>query len=196
MIRLGVPADATRLAEIYRPAIEAPGITFESIAPDASEMRERLAKTLVRFPWLVMEDRGRVIGYAYASRHRERPAYTWTAEVSIYVDQATQRGGVGRQLYTALFALLVLQGIQSVLAGVIQPNPESMAFHRRMGFVDVARYEKVGYKAGAWRDTIWLQRGLDSHPTPPPIFRPITEVLESPAAAAILAVGAPRVRTT
>lgn len=176
MIRLAVAADAPRLVEIYRPAIEAVGVTFEEIVPDVSEMRERVVKTLLRFPWLVAEEEGVVLGYAYASRHRERPAYTWTAEVSIYVDPASHRGGIGRQLYTSLFARLEQQGIQSVLAGVIQPNPESMAFHRRMGFIEVARYEKVGFKAGAWLDTIWLQRATGARSGPPPVFRSITEL--------------------
>ncbi|HWA17169.1 MAG TPA: GNAT family N-acetyltransferase, partial [Gemmatimonadales bacterium] len=153
-------------------------------------MRERLTKTLVRFPWLVVEAQGRPIGYAYASRHRERPAYTWSAEVSIYVDQAAQRAGVGRQLYAALFAILELQGIQSALAGIILPNPQSLAFHTGMGFLEVAHYPNIGFKAGTWRETVWLQRAIGAYPSPPPPFRPLPELLGTPAFTAILALGA------
>jgi phosphinothricin acetyltransferase len=184
---LARPADAARLAEIYRPAIEDTGVSFEDVAPDASEMRERVARTLVRFPWLVVEDDGVVAGYAYASRHRERPAYTWSAEVSIYVDQVNHRSGVGRQLYTTLFEIVALQGIQAVFAGIIEPNPASLAFHRRMGFVEIGRYPQVGFKAGHWCTTIWLQRVVGSHPVPPPPFRPIPELMHTPELAARLA---------
>jgi L-amino acid N-acyltransferase YncA len=189
VVRLAIPGDAARLAEIYRPAIEVTGVSFEEIAPDASEMRQRITTVLVRFPWLVVEEAGEIVGYAYASRHRERPAYSWSAEVSIYVDQANHRGGVGRQLYTALFSILALQGFQTVFAGIVLPNPASLGFHRRMGFVDVGRYQRVGFKAGQWCDTIWLQRAIGSHPVPPPPIRPITEVLTDPAFPAAVAPG-------
>lgn len=194
-VRLARASDAARIAEIYRPATEDRGVSFEAIAPDSVEMEERISKTLVRFPWLVVEEGGIIAGYAYASRHRERPAYTWSAEVSIYVDQSLHRGGVGRQLYSTLFGLLRLQGIQSVFAGIILPNPPSLAFHHRMGFVDIARYPHVGYKAGQWCDTVWLQHDIGTHPVPPPPFRPITELLADPAAVALLASGAVRAST-
>ncbi len=189
LLRLAAPGDAARLAEIYRPAIEETGVSFEEVAPDASEMGERITRVLARFPWLVVEDAGTIVGYAYAGRHRERPAYSWSAEVSIYVDQVKHRGGVGRQLYTALFAILARQGFQSVFAGIVLPNPASLGFHHSMGFADVGHYRQVGFKSGAWCDTIWLQRAIGNHPVPPPPIRPITELLADPAFAAILARG-------
>jgi phosphinothricin acetyltransferase len=191
MVRLATTADAARLAEIYRPAIEVTGVSFEQVAPDATEMRERIARVLLQLPWVVVEDAGTIAGYAHASRHRERPAYSWSAEVSIYVDQANHRGGIGRRLYAALFDILVLQGFQSVFAGIVQPNPASLEFHRRMGFVDVGHYHQVGFKSGRWCDTLWLQRAIGSHPVPPPPIRPITDLLTDPAFAAILGRGGP-----
>jgi L-amino acid N-acyltransferase YncA len=179
-VRLATVADAARLAEIYRPAVEETGVSFEEIAPDAGEMRERVAKVMARFPWVVVEQGGTVAGYAYAARHRERPAYSWSAEVSIYVDQSAHRGGIGRLLYTALFDILALQGFQSVFAGIVQPNLPSVGFHRRMGFTDVGHYQKVGFKSGRWCDTIWMQRAIGTYTVPPPRIRPLPELLADP----------------
>src|SRR5215475_6508541 len=110
MIRLAVPSDSIGVAAIYRPAVVDLPTSFELEPPDAAEMSRRIAKTLERFPWLVAEEDSRVVGYAYASPHRTRAAYQWSAEVSAYVDERAQRRGIGRALYEALFRVLVLQG--------------------------------------------------------------------------------------
>lgn len=185
-IRLAAQDDGSRLAEIYRPAVEQTGVSFEEIAPDGPEMSRRIAQVLERTPWVVAEDGSAILGYAYATRHRERPAYAWSAEVSIYVDTTRQRSGVGRRLYATLFELLRLQGYQSAFAGIVQPNPVSSGFHRAMGFADVGIYRNVGYKSGRWCDTLWLQRPVGTHPAPPPPLRPLPQLADDPAVTALL----------
>lgn len=178
-IRLARPEDGARLAEIYRPAVEVTGVSFEEVAPDAGEMSRRVASVLRTLPWVVAEDDGVVSGYAYASPHRVRPAYAWSAEVSIYVDMARHRAGLGRQLYEALFQWLRRLNIQSVYAGLVLPNPASEEFHRAMGFEEVGRYRRVGFKHGRWCDTLWMQRAVGEFPLPPDAVIPLSQ-LESP----------------
>ena len=147
-IRLACGADGEALASIYRPAVE--GITsFEATPPDGEDMAQRVEQTLARTPWLVCELDGRVAGYAYASRHREREAYRWTAEVSAYVDDRCHRRGVGRALYTSLFALLEAQRLATLVAGIALPNAASVAFHESMGFTAVGVFRRVGFKLDA-----------------------------------------------
>ena len=119
MIRLSTAADADAIARIYRPIVEDTAISFEVDPPPAVEIERRIATTLSIAPWLVHEDgEGRVAGYAYASRHRERAAYQWSVDVSVYVDEAHRHRGIGRALYTSLFALLRLQGFHAAHAGI------------------------------------------------------------------------------
>ena len=117
-IRLATPDDGAALSDIYRPAVAYRATSFEVDPPDAAEMARRVAATLEHYPWLVCEDAGAVIGYAYASRHRERAAYQWAVEVSAYVRDGVHRKGVGRRLYESLFRVLALQGYQRAFAGI------------------------------------------------------------------------------
>src|SRR5207253_955307 len=110
MIRLAQTTDAAAVGEIYRPSVADRATSFELSAPDTGEMGRRIDACLERFPWLVAEDNGRVVGYAYAGAHRTRPAYQWSVEVSAYVDEGTHRRGVGRALYEALFRVRALRG--------------------------------------------------------------------------------------
>lgn len=169
-IRSADPArDAARVAEIYRPAVENNFIAFEEIAPDAAEMTRRMSALLVRLPWLVAEDEsGRVIGYAYASPHRERAAYRWSVDISVYVDAARHGRGVGRSLYDALLPILRELGYVSAYAGVGLPNPASVALHEAIGMTRVGIYRRVGYKLGEWRDVAWFEMRLTEPTTDPP----------------------------
>jgi phosphinothricin acetyltransferase len=176
-IRLAREDDGARLAEIYRPAVEVTGVSFEEAAPDGPEMRRRISGVLRTLPWLVAEDDDGITGYAYASPHRQRPAYAWSVEVSIYVDLGRHRSGTGRQLYEALFGYLRRQQVQSAFAGIVLPNPPSEGFHRAMGFTEVGRYQRVGYKHGRWCDTLWMQRMLGDFSVPPPPVTPLAELL-------------------
>ncbi len=180
-IRVATSADAPQILEIYAPFCLATPISFETEAPSVEEMRTRIVKTLEFFPWLVAEDAGRVLGYAYASRHRERAAYRWSADVSVYVREDARGKGVGRKLYTSLFAILRLQGIHRVLAGITLPNPASVAIHEAMGLTPLGIYKAIGFKCGAWHDVGWWQcslRPLECPPKEPVAFPTIRESAE------------------
>lgn len=168
--------DAARVAEIYRPAVVDNFISFEEAAPDAAEMRSRMVKALERLPWLVAEDEsGLVVGYAYASPHRERAAYRWSVDISVYVDPAWHGRGVGRLLYDELLERLRGLGYLNVYAGVTLPNEGSVALHEAIGMKRIGVYERVGYKLGAWRDVAWFaMRLVEPSTDPPPEPRSIT----------------------
>jgi L-amino acid N-acyltransferase YncA len=167
-IRVASVDDAAQCLEIYAPfCLETP-VSFETEAPSLEEMRQRIAKTLEFFPWLVAEDEtGRVLGYAYASRHRERAGYRWAADVSVYVREGERGKGLGRALYTSLFAILRLQGIYTVLAGITLPNRASVVLHEAMGLRPLGVYTGIGYKCDAWHDVGWWQCALQSQDGPP-----------------------------
>ncbi|MEA2677835.1 MAG: hypothetical protein QOJ81_1976 [Chloroflexota bacterium] len=172
-IRLAsVDTDAARVAEIYRPAVEGNFISFEEVAPTAYEMAERMRRVLARLPWLVAEDEsGLVVGYAYASPHRERAAYRWSVDISVYVDPAFHRRGIGRLLYDELLKRLRGLGYLNVYAGVTLPNPASVTLHEAIGMHRIGVYERVGYKLGEWRDVAWFgmrlaEPGADPPPEP------------------------------
>jgi len=150
--------DAARVAEIYRPAVEASYISFEEVAPTADEMAERMHRVLARLPWLVAEDEsGLVVGYAYASPHRDRATYRWSVDISVYVDPARHGRGIGRALYDALLERLRGQGFVNVYAGVTLPNPASVALHEKLGFKKVAHFAEVGRKLDRWVDVAYWQ---------------------------------------
>ncbi len=172
MIRLATPADAAQIAAIYRPFCDESHISFETAAPGADEMASRIEKINRRFPWLVDEADGVVAGYAYASPHRERAAYRWAVEVTVYVHERFRGRGIGRALYTELFKRLRGQGLFRACAGITQPNPASQAFHESMGFTLVGIFRKIGYKSGAWWDTSWWQLALQPDVDAPPEPRP------------------------
>ena len=176
IIRLARDDDAPAIAAIYAPYVSDTPISFELASPTATEMASRLSKTLARFPWLVAEAEGAVIGYAYAGQHRERAAYQWAADVSVYVHKDQRGRGIGRALYIPLFAILRAQGYINVYAGVTLPNAASVALHEAMGMSPVGVYRHVGYKAGAWHDVGWWQgllRDPADDPLPPRSWREV-----------------------
>jgi phosphinothricin acetyltransferase len=167
MIRPATVDDGAAVAEVYRPYVESSVISFEMVPPDAEEMRSRIATTLERWPWLVSERDGRVAGYAYATAHRVRAAYQWSVDATVYVHQRFHRQGVGRELYAALFPLLVRQGYVNAYAGITLPNEKSVGLHEAMGFVPVGVYRHVGFKQGRWHDVGWWHRPLQPLPERP-----------------------------
>ena len=158
--RVATPDDGAGLAAIYAPIVRDTVISFESRPPDAAEMGRRVAATLPTHPWLVWEEGGAVLGYAYAGPHRVRPAYAWAVEVSAYVHASVRRRGIARQLYAAVLEILDQQGYRRVLAGITLPNEASVGLHERLGFAPVGVYRAVGFKAGRWHDVGWWQRSL------------------------------------
>ena len=172
IIRLAEAADAPAIAAIYAGYVRDTVITFEiEPAPDAAEFGRRLANVGLRWPWLVAEAAGQVLGYAYAGEHRSRAAYRWDVDAGIYLDPAAHRRGLGRRLYTALFALLRLQGYYNAYAGITLPNAASVGLHEAVGFAPVGIYREVGYKHGAWHDVGWW--GLRLQPLPPQPGEPV-----------------------
>jgi phosphinothricin acetyltransferase len=160
--------DATPCAAIYAPSVEASATSFEEQAPSAEEVAGRIKRIQPTHPWLVAERGGEVLGYAYACPHRQRPAYRWAAEVSVYVAE-TQRGrGSGQALYETLFERLRGQHLHMACAGITLPNEPSIALHERLGFVPVGVFRQIGWKAGAWHDVGWWQLDLGSAGSEPP----------------------------
>lgn len=176
-IRLATPADAEALLAIYAPYVESTAITFEYEPPTLEEFHARLCRTLERLPYLVAETpqaggAPQIAGYVYASPFKERPAYDWAVETSIYVDAARRRGGVGRTLHNALEACLAAQGILNMEACIAMPPDDkdephltcdSARFHKRMGYRLVGRFMQCGLKYGRWYDMIWMEKLIGEH---------------------------------
>ena len=174
-IRLATLDDAEQIQAIYAPYCLTP-ISFEAEPPSVEEMRGRLAKVLDQYPWLVCEDGGEILGYAYATRHRERAAYLWSVDTSIYIRQERQWRGIGRALYTSLLTVLPLQGYVNAYAGATLPNPASVGLHEAMGFQLVGVYRQVGYKYGTWHDVAWFERLLQPRSGEPPTPSRLEEI--------------------
>jgi phosphinothricin acetyltransferase len=170
LIRHADPDDAAGCLHVYRPFADDTAVSFEHEAPSLEEFQQRITRISRTHGFLVADDDGRIAGFAYAGVHRERVAYRWTCEVSVYLGEAFRGRGLGRALYEALFALLERQGYRMMLAGISVPNPASVALHRSLGFDEIGVYRRIGWKAGDWRDVMWLARqlGPETHETAPP----------------------------
>jgi L-amino acid N-acyltransferase YncA len=159
-VRSARPADATACAEIYAPYVLETAITFEDRPPQADEMAARIESACASHAWVVLEERGRVVGYAYGGRFNYRAAYRWACEVSVYVELGRRRTGAGRALYGDLFERLAARGFCMAAAGMTLPNEASVGLHRAMGFQPVGAFRRIGYKHGRWHDVAWMQRQL------------------------------------
>ena len=193
-IRLATEGDAEQIAAIYAPNVTDTIISFESEPPTADEMRLRIEGTLERYPWLVCERRGRVLGYTYAGAHGSRAAYRWSVDVSVYVHKDARRMGVGRALYTSLFAALDLQGFYNAYAGATLPNPASVGLHESVGFRPVGVYREVGYKLGAWHDVVWWHLPIRERVADPDLPADLPSVVGSEEWDGALASGLPLLR--
>ena len=147
MIRIAQPRDAEAIHAIYAPHVSNGVATFETVLPGAEAMRERICARLPQYPWLVWEEHGTVQAYAYAGRFRERAAYDWIAETSIYVDAGAQRRGIARRLYIALLDTLRLQGLNQAVGVITVPNPVSVGFHESLGFAPAGLATRLGSAA-------------------------------------------------
>lgn len=152
--------DAKMILDIYRPYVQDTAISFEITVPTEEEMQNRIDKVMREYPWLVSTSSGLINGYAYASRHRNRAAYQWSVDVSIYVKQNAHEKGIGKELYQALFQVLTIQGYYNAYAGITLPNPASVGLHEKMGFTSIGIYKDVGFKLNAWHDVGWWQLQL------------------------------------
>lgn len=188
-IRVATPDDAPALLNIYLPYVRTTAITFELTDPTLEDFTGRIRKTLERYPYLVAEYNGSIIGYAYVSAFRPRAAYAHAVETSIYMDM-TQRGkGMGRRLYEALAQVLLLQNVYNMEACIAHADPEdefvpstSRLFHNKLGFRLVGTFMNVGYKFNRWYDMIWMERVLADHPQDAEDFIPFPEISQEKVA--------------
>ena len=169
-IRSAEPADAGRLLGIYAYYVENTAVTFEYDIPTEKEFGERIRSTLEKYPFLVLEDGGETVGYAYAGVFKDRAAYSRSCEISIYLDHDKRRRGFGSALYRALEEKLAERGIINVYACIASPLKEdeylsrdSERFHGALGFVKVGEFHKCGYKFGRWYDMIWMEKFIGPH---------------------------------
>ena len=169
-IRSAVPEDAGRLLEIYAYYVENTAISFEYDVPTPEEFRSRIAHTLERYPYLVLEEGGVIRGYAYAGPFKARAAYRRSCEVSIYLDHSAKGKGYGRRLYEALEEALKAQGVLNLYACIGDPIVEdeyltknSEQFHQHLGFVKVGEFHRCGYKFGRWYNMIWMEKMIGEH---------------------------------
>jgi L-amino acid N-acyltransferase YncA len=160
-IRNATPDDAKAIVDIYNPYILDSLVTFEEQSVTQQEMAGRiLGVSEAELPWLVAEVEGRIVGYAYATRWRVRPAYRYSVESTVYLAPAAAGQGIGSRLYTELFLQLREKKIHVVIAGIVQPNAASVALHERLGFRKVAHFAEVGFKFGGWHDVGYWQLNL------------------------------------
>lgn len=159
-------SDVPAMLAIYAPFVEHTAVSFEYEVPTEAEFARRLEEHQAAFPWLVCEENGRVMGYAYAGRAFERAAYGWNAEISCYLAPELRGRGVGRRLYARIEEILTRLGYYKLFAVVTSANAPSVAFHRALGFREAACFRNVGYKQGGWYDVLWLEKTLCDRPEP------------------------------
>jgi L-amino acid N-acyltransferase YncA len=186
-LRLVAPADAAQIAAIYAPFCLETAISFEAEAPDEAAMRERIYAVADRYPWLVaVSEKSEILGYAYATKHRERAAYRWSVDFTVYLAPAAKRHGLGTKLYTALAAICRNLGYYRAFAGITLPNEASVRLHEKVGFRPIGVYQRVGFKLGKWHDVGWWGLNLLPETDLPGEPRSIAELVDSPDLGRIL----------
>ncbi|MBQ7292711.1 MAG: N-acetyltransferase [Clostridia bacterium] len=169
-LRIATTLDGEVLSEIYRYYVTDTTVTFEYVPPSVEAFSSKIVHRLKKYPYIVAEENGKPVGYAFASQFRERAAYGWDAELSIYVSSDKHRTGVGKRLYSALIELLRIQNFANLYAWIIDPNPVSVAFHESMGFEKICNIKAAGYKHGEWHDVGLYQIRISDMSEPKPII--------------------------
>lgn len=169
-IRKAEITDAKRLLEIYDYYVKNTAITFEYETPSLDEFASRMENIMKRYPYLVIEKDNRIEGYAYAGIFKNRAAYDWSCETTIYLDHNERKNGMGRMLYVALEEKLKEMGILNMYACIGYPDEEdeyltknSALFHEHLGFAKVGEFHKCGYKFGRWYNMIWMEKIIGEH---------------------------------
>ena len=169
-IRVARIEDAEELLAIYAPYVEETAISFEYSVPSLEEFQGRMRNILQKYPYLVAERDGEIVGYTYASAFKQRAAYDWDVETTIYVKQDDRKTGVGRQLYAALDEALSCQNILNLNACIGYPEKEdeyltknSVQFHEHLGFHMVGEFKKCGYKFNRWYNMVWYEKFIGKH---------------------------------
>ena len=177
--RLATSADADQIQAIYAPIVHHTAISFEYEVPSVEEMASRIRHVLQVRPWLVYEAGGEILGYSYATTYRDRAAYSWGVEVSIYMRQDMRQRGLGSALYATLFDVLRAQNYCRVVAGATVPNASSERLHARLGFQLIGRYPAAGYKFGSWHDVVFWFLPLCPLPSVAPALVNINELTKT-----------------
>lgn len=182
-IRFAKESDAAELLAIYAPYVENTAITFEYDVPSAEEFAHRINQISSRYPYIVAELDGEIVGYAYASAFHVRAAYDWAVELSIYLKQTKRRLGIGGELYDIIEALLKEQGFLNLNACIAYSDTEdetltqgSVRFHEKRGFSLVGKFSKCGYKFNRWYDMVWMEKHIANHTSPPPKIIGINDI--------------------
>lgn len=185
-LRAAAPEDAKSLLAIYAPYVINTAVSFEYEVPDVYEFIRRIKNTLTMYPYIVAVAGERIAGYAYASRFKEREAYSWSVETSVYVDQAVKGRGIGRQLYAKLEEILKYQGVLNMNACIAYPAAKdehltdgSFRFHQRMGFKLTGRFSQCACKFGTWYDMVWMEKLIGEHNKQPQSVMPFSQVRQS-----------------
>ena len=189
-VRAAMPQDAEQLLEIYTPFVisedcSVSNVSFELEAPSVEEFRQRIVDISSKYPYLVGEKDGQILGYVYCHPYRERLAYQWSVEVTIYLAPAGQGKGLGRVLYEAMEEILRLQGITMLYSCITLGNEHSIKMHEALGYRLIGTFSKSGYKNGQWLDTVWLEKQQQPCPKQPDNIKSWRE-LDPDAVAAVL----------
>ena len=183
IIRTATLEDAKDLLEIYAPYVKNTAITFEYEVPSEEEFKKRIEYILEKYPYLVAENKGEIVGYAYASSFHSRAAYQWGAETSIYVKENQRNLGVGKSLYKELERILKLQNILNLNACIAYPETEdehltknSVQFHQHLGYELVGEFHKCGYKFNRWYNMVWMEKHIGDHLENPMPIIPFCEI--------------------
>lgn len=182
-IRIATEDDAPFLVAIYAPYVRETAVTFEYEVPDEDEFRSRIRATLEKYPYFVCELEGKIAGYAYAGAFKERAAYSWSAETSLYVDKSFRRAGIGSALLEKLESTLFRQNVLNANACIAQTdrNDEyltdaSILFHKKKGYRMAGKFSLCGYKFGRWYNMVWMEKMLGEHKSEQPDFIPFPEL--------------------
>lgn len=176
-IRIATRRDAAKLLEIYAPYVEKTAVTFEYEVPAVTEFEKRIDHILGKYPYLVAERAGDISGYAYAGVFKDRAAYRWAVETTVYVREDMKKMGTGRELYAALEKILSMQNILNLNACIAYPceaedpylTRDSVQFHKRLGYQFAGKFHRCGYKFGRWYHMIWMEKFLGGHTENPPV---------------------------
>jgi phosphinothricin acetyltransferase len=175
-MRLATIADSENILRIYAPYISDTAITFETEVPNIKDFSARVEKIIDNYPFLAYEIKDEIVGYAYSSQHRERAAYLYDVDVSIYILPEHHGTGIAYKLYKCLFSILSELGYINAYAALTEPNIKSMKFHQKFNFTKIGTHHKTGYKFGKWHDVTWLEKTINIHNTEPKKILSIKEI--------------------
>ena len=179
MIRIATEADVPEILAIYAPYVENTTVTFEYDVPTPDAFLDRFRKITEQFPWLVWEEDGKILGYAYGSAPFQRDAYRWCAEDSVYLLPEARNKGIGTKLCTALEKILFYQGYRRIYALITAENQSSITFHKKLGFTLRGELPEAGFKFGRWVGVVWMDKASVSVDLPSNFPAPWSSIMHS-----------------